>query len=71
MMRGRTLLIFLGQRSKVKDTIWIYGNILVHTIETEPSCIFVTPERHVDHGERMNLLIFEFEDGGHNGQIWQ
>ena len=30
---------FGGQRSKVKVTMDIYGNKLVHTIETKPLCI--------------------------------
>ena len=30
---------FLGQRSKVKVTMDIYGNKLVNTIETKPFCI--------------------------------
>ena len=34
VMRGCTLLILEGQRSKVKVTLDIYGNKLVNTIET-------------------------------------
>ena len=31
---------FGGQRSKVKVTIYIYGNKLVNTIEAKPLCAF-------------------------------
>ena len=50
---------FGGQRSNVKVTIDIYGNKLVSTLETKPSCAsssnFCT---HVNHGEGINPIDF-------------
>ena len=50
---------FVGQMSKVKVTMDIYGNKLVNTIETKPLCISLSNlEDMFKHGERMEPIDF-------------
>ena len=58
---------FVGQRSKVKVTMDIYGNKLVNTIETKPLCISLSNLADILTMMRgLNLLILEVEGQGHN-----
>ena len=66
---------FLGQRSKVKVTMDIYGNALVNTIETKPLCISLSNSADMVTMMRgWTLLILEVKDQrsrSHNGHIWK
>ena len=60
----------VGQRSKVKVTMDIYGNKLVNTIETKPSCISLSNLADMLTMVRgLALLILEVKGQGHKGQI--
>ena len=61
---------FVGQRSKAKVTMEIYGNKLVNTIETIPLCISLSILADMlTMVIRWNLLILEVKGQGHNAQI--
>ena len=58
---------FVGQRSKVKVTMDIYGNKLVNTIETKPLCISILNLADLLTMVRgLTLLILEVKGQGHN-----
>ena len=58
---------FVGQMSKVKVTMDIYGNKLVNTIETKPLCISLSNLADMlNMVKGWNLLIFEVKGQGHN-----
>ena len=58
---------FVGQRSKVKVTMDIYGNKLVNTIETKPLCISLSNLADMLTMVRgWNLFILEVNGQGHN-----
>ena len=64
------LIDFVGQRSKVKVTMDIYGNKLVNMVETKLSCISLSNLADMLTMVRgWTLLILEVKGQGHNGQI--
>ena len=63
---------FVGQRSKVKVTMYIYGNKLVNTIETKPLCISLSNLAYMLTMVRgWTLLILEVKGQGHSGHVWK
>ena len=57
---------FVGQRSKVKVTMGIFGNKLVNTIETKPLCISLSNLADILKMLRgWNLMILEVKGQGH------
>ena len=51
----------------------IYGNKLVNTKETKPLCISSSVGKDVNHGKRMDPIVFEVrgQRSSHNGHIWK